>query len=190
MGAASTTSKPSGGNGSATSKSFYVPGDAMCIQWTFDKSCTKAQLLASSLDTDKDELTMGECPVEFEKACNGKFKSTSNPGESWGSPMTFSADETNGCGEAERVWLTKNCDICSIKTGLYSVRGVVEKPTCRVRGSEGFFKDFINNVIDGEPLYLGIVAAAVLVPLVCCLMCCCCAANPSRRGKVTYVSRV
>lgn len=189
---ASTTPKTSGGNGSETSKSFHVAGKnsmkGLCSQWTFDKSCTKEQILASSLDANEEGLAIGECPEEFEKACDGKFRSTRSTEA--GSPMTISADETNGCGEAEYVWLTDDCDTCSVVAGLFSYLGeTIEEPSCRVRGSEGFVKDFINAVKDGEPLYLGILAAAVLVPLLCCLMCCCCCmANTG--PKVTYVSRV
>jgi len=191
-----TTREPSGGNGLATSKSFHVAGEyGVCSQWTFAKDCTEAQILASSssiphIDNDgNDGLTIGECPDEFEKACDMLYK-TSSGGE-FGSPITISADKTSGCGEAEYVLLTDDCDTCGkIATLSHWTGEMLEEPTCKVRGSEGFIKDFINKLKEGELLYIGIAAAAVLVPLICCICCCCCLLNAGSSPKVTYLSRV
>jgi len=172
-----------------------VTGDeGFCEQYTFANDCSQAQILAmgSSIPNGdfKRDFTIGECPDKFEKACDMLYKNSK--GKLIGSPITISADKTNGCGEAKYEHVTTNCDLCSLavalKTAFQSGYEELEAPSCEVRGSEGFIKDFINNVKDGEPLYLGIVAVAVLVPILCCLCCCCCAANPGGRGKVTYVA--
>jgi len=188
--AASTTRKPSGGNRAATSKSFHViSGDGFCEQYTFSDDCSQAQILAmgSSIPNGdkKRDFTIGECPDKFEKACDMLYKNSE--GKLIGSPITISADKTNACGEAKYEYLTKNCDVCSITAGLHSLYPEeLEAPSCEVRGSEGFFKDFINKLVDGEPLYLGIAAAVVLIP---CLICCCiCSMVPNQR--VRYISRV
>jgi len=197
--AVSTTSKPSGGNGSATSKVFHTASDdgyGWCKQWTFENDCTEAQFLASSSslpEADEDGLIVtGECPDKFEMACEMLYKDKN--GEKFGSPLTTSAGKTNGCGEAEYILLTDDCDTCGAvafwhalgeATGSYEE---LEEPTCSYR--ESFFKEFINRLKEGELLYIGIAAAVVLVPLMCCICCCCCLLSSSPSQKVTYLSRV
>merc|ERR1711936_453641 len=52
----------------------------------------------------------------FERACDMLYKDSK--GEKFGSPLTASADKTNGCGEAEYVLLTDDCDTCNEIAGL------------------------------------------------------------------------
>jgi len=197
--AVSTTSKPSGGNGAATSKIFHAASDeGWCSQWTFENDCTEAQILApSSSVPEVDEgtvIVIGECPDNFERACDMLYKDSK--GEKFGSPLTASADKTSGCGKAEYVLLTDDCDTCSEIAGLHAFVEALggaeelEEPTCSYRDAESFFKDFIRRLKDGELLYIGIAAAVVLVPLMCCICCCCCLLSSSPSQKVTYLSRV
>jgi len=192
--AASTNSKSSGGNGSATSKIFHAASDeGWCNQWTFENDCTEAQILASSSslpEVDEDTvIVIGECPDDFGRACEMSYKT-------FGSPLTTSADKTNGCGEAEYVLLTDDCDTCSEVAAPHAAVELLvgteepEQPTCSYRDAESFFKDFINRLKEGELLYIGIAAAVVLVPLLCCICCCCCLCKSSPSQKVMYLSRV
>jgi len=182
----------------SASKIFHTADDeeGWCNQWTFDNDCTEAQFLASSLSkVDEDKLVViGECPDNFERACD--MLVTDSKGEKFGSPLTISADKTNGCGEAEYVLLTDDCDTCSEVAAPHAAVELLvgteepEQPTCSYRDAESFFKDFINRLKEGELLYIGIAAAVVLVPLLCCICCCCCLCKSSPSQKVMYLSRV
>jgi len=184
-----------GDNGSATSKIFHMTEDGLCKQFTFKNDCTEALILASSLEVQKDDvIVIGECPDDFERACEMLYKDSE--GNEIGSPLTISAGKTNGCGEAEYVLLTDDCDTCN-EVAIKHVFGAalfeleeVEEPTCSYRDAETFFKDFIRRLKDGELLYIGIAAAVVLVPLMCCICCCCCLLSSGPSPKVTYLSRV
>jgi len=188
----------------STSKIFHMASASggSCHQWTFKNDCTEAQILTSSVisssslyESDEDGLiVIGECPDNFEMACDMLYKDPK--GEKHGSPLTISAGNTGGCGEAEYVLLTENCETCTAHAVVHALTvsatdyEQLEEPKCSYRDAETFFKDFIRRLKDGELLYIGIAAAVVLVPLMCCICCCCCLLSSGPSPKVTYLSRV
>jgi len=180
----STTPSPNSGNRPATSKAVHTLSSFGCSQVIFTNDCPLEKLTNYSYDS------LGECGDEYQKTCVFEIKNTD--GEKFSSPMTISADKTDGCGEGVFTLFTKECGKCTAYTNLMGAvsHEVLSGPTCEDRDSDGFINDFINKLKDGDMLYIGIVAAAIVIPLICCLICCCCCTAQPRNVSYAFKSAV
>lgn len=151
--------------------------DGTSDQWNFKIDCPSAQ---SGLD-----LSMRREIESWDDLISGINVGVNDEEEiHWQTVGRQKLDVSLKKGENDIYWRMKDAfKIKSVK--LYDTDCTISFESLGGNDLMGWIKRFVNRVKDGNAVAIGIVAAAVLVPLFCCLMCCCCAAAGSR-PKVVY----
>jgi len=166
---------------------FILTGEPFCVTVTTENACTEADVNAIT-DDASDMYTLGDCSDDFEKSCNIKVEKYGMLKGEW--PHTVSAEESNACGETVFTVLTKECSACAKIGALVELNENVEvtEHTCEDH-EPGFLKAFINKILEGELLYIGILLALITVPFIICILICCCCMAAQPQPVTTYKIR-